>query len=169
MWVQASYIHNRHQTLRITWYRRATGEGQIRGDICPPENFKILRSNFEICRNFRGINMEFYSIIIFKKSHLNFSLSYWLIIFLQDLSWDTPSDRQLRKWLAFNHNYAGTVKTWEIVWNVGISETFCSFTTFFWDRHQFGLMELLTLGFFWTVQTAETFKVIREILTCWLL
>jgi len=25
------------------------------------------------------------------------------------------SDRKFRKWLVFNHKYAGSVKTWEIV------------------------------------------------------
>jgi len=48
--------------------------------------------------------MKFYILIIFKKSYLNFSLSYWLVISLQDLSW-----------LAFTYTYAGIVKTWEIV------------------------------------------------------
>jgi len=42
-------------------------------------------------------------------------LSYWQIIIFQDLSWDRLSDRKFRKWLVFNHIYAGSVKTWEIV------------------------------------------------------
>ena len=48
-------------------------------------------------------------------SYLNFSLPYWLIISLLDLSWDRPSDRKFHEWLVFNHKYAGTIKTWEIV------------------------------------------------------
>jgi len=58
--------------------------------------------------------MKFYILIIFKKSYWNFSLSYWQIISLQDLSWDRSSDRKFRKWLVFNHKYAGSVKTWDI-------------------------------------------------------
>jgi len=34
---------------------------------------------------------------------------------LQDLSWDRVSERKFRKWLVFNHKYAGIAKTWEIV------------------------------------------------------
>jgi len=33
-------------------------------------------------------------------------LSSWLIISLQDMSWDRPSDRKFSKWLVFNHKYA---------------------------------------------------------------
>jgi len=58
--------------------------------------------------------MKFYILIIFKMSYMKFSLSYWLIISLQDLSCDWPSDRKFRKWLVFNHKHAGIVKTWEI-------------------------------------------------------
>jgi len=36
-----------------------------------------------------------------EKSYLNFSLYYWLIISLQNLSWDSPSDQKFRKWLVF--------------------------------------------------------------------
>ena len=56
-------------------------------------------------------------LIIFKKSCLNFSLSYWLIISLQDLSWDRSLEQKFRKWFVFNqfnHKYTGIVKTWEI-------------------------------------------------------
>jgi len=45
-----------------------------------------------------------------EKYYLNFSLSYWLIITLQDLFWVRPSDRKFRKWLVFNHKSAGIVK-----------------------------------------------------------
>jgi len=54
--------------------------------LFPPENLYILHGNFNICRNFQRIKMKFYILIIFKKSYLNFSLSYWLIISIQDLS-----------------------------------------------------------------------------------
>ena len=47
------------------------------GGICPTEIFNTLHSNFDICRNFQRIKMKFYNLIIFKKSHWNFSLSYW--------------------------------------------------------------------------------------------
>jgi len=59
--------------------------------------------------------MKFYILIIFKIPYSNFSLSSWLLLSSQDLSWDRPSDRKFRKWLVFNHKYAGSVKIWEIV------------------------------------------------------
>ena len=80
------------------------------GDICPTlEYFKTLLSNFEICRNVQRIKMKVYSLIIFKKSYWNFSLSCSLIISLHDLSWDRLFDQKFRKSLAFQHKYAGTV------------------------------------------------------------
>jgi len=57
----------------ILWTRRATREGAF----APPEIFKAMNSNFDICRNFRGIKIKFYILIIFMKSYWNFSLSYW--------------------------------------------------------------------------------------------
>jgi len=53
--------------------------------------------------------MKFYILIIFKKSYWNFSLSFSVIIFLQNLSWDRLSDRKFLNWLVFNHKYAGSV------------------------------------------------------------
>jgi len=44
------------------------------------EIFKTLHSNFDICRNCHIIKLKFCILINFKKSYLNFSLSYWLII-----------------------------------------------------------------------------------------
>jgi len=61
--------------IGILCRRRAT-RGGIWG-ICPPEIFKTLHSNFDICRNFQRIKMKFYILIIFKKSCWSFSLSYW--------------------------------------------------------------------------------------------
>jgi len=58
--------------------------------------------------------MKLYILIIFKKSYWNFSLSFWWIMSLQDLSWDRLSDQNFRKWLVFNHKHAGNVETWEI-------------------------------------------------------
>jgi len=78
--------------------RRVTREGIF---CLPPENFKILHCNLDICRNFQTIKTEFYILIIFKKSYWNFSLYYWLIISLQDLSRDKPSDRKFHKLLVF--------------------------------------------------------------------
>jgi len=49
------------------------------GGISPPEIFKTLHSNFDICRNFQIIKLKYCILIIFKKSYSNFSLSYWLI------------------------------------------------------------------------------------------
>jgi len=63
-------------------YFLATG-----GGIFPPEIFKTLHSNFDICRNFQRKMMKFYILIIFKKSYWNLSLSCSLIIIsFQDLS-----------------------------------------------------------------------------------
>jgi len=53
--------------------------------------------------------MKFYILIIFKKSYWNlFVLLIKYYIFLQDLSWDRLCDRKFRKWLVFNHKYAGS-------------------------------------------------------------
>jgi len=71
------------------------------GGIWPPAIFKTLRISFDICSNFQRIKNKVYILIIFKKSYWNFSLSCLLIISLQDLSWDTWSDRNIRKWLVF--------------------------------------------------------------------
>jgi len=85
------------------------GEGGIWG-ICPPGIFKTLHSDFDICRNFQRLKMKFCILTILKKPYCNFSLSCSLIIIsLQDLSWDRLSDRKFRKWLVFNHKYAGSV------------------------------------------------------------
>ena len=48
--------------------------------ICPPENFKMLHSNFDICRNFQRIKMKFY--ILFPKIFRNAVCVYALILFL---------------------------------------------------------------------------------------
>jgi len=68
--------------------RRTTrGGGGIWGICAPPEIFKTLHSNFDICKNFQKIKMKFDILIIFKKFYWNFSLSCSLIIIsLQDLS-----------------------------------------------------------------------------------
>jgi len=56
--------------------------------------------------------MKFYSLIIFlEEVLLEISLSYWLIISLQDLSYGMPSDRTFRKKLVCNHKYARTINT----------------------------------------------------------
>jgi len=66
--------------------RRATRGGAL-GHLPLHEIFKTLHSNFDICRNFQRTKMNFYILIIFKKSYWNFCLSCSLIIIsLQDLS-----------------------------------------------------------------------------------
>jgi len=63
------------------------GGGGAFGAFAPPEIFKTLHSNFDICRNFQIIKLKYSILIIFmKKTYKNFSLSYWLIISLQDIS-----------------------------------------------------------------------------------
>ena len=47
-----------------------------------------------------------------------------IIIYLQDLCWDRLADRKFRKWLAFNHIYAGSV-------NLGDSLNCSYFKAFF--------------------------------------
>jgi len=59
---------------------------QGRGHLPPPEIFKTLHSNFDICRNFQRIKMKFYILIIFMKSYWSFSLACSLIISLPNLS-----------------------------------------------------------------------------------
>jgi len=88
--------------------------------------------------------MKYFMLIIFKKYCLNFSLSYWLIISLQDFSWDRSSDRKFLKWLVFNHKYTGIVKTWEIFKNAGIL-SFSSCAIISWVRPQYDLMKLRVL------------------------
>ena len=83
------------------------------GHLPPPEIFKTLHSNFDICRNFQRIKMKFYILIIFKKSYWSFSLACSLIISLPNLSWDrlsqwfpncgtrtTSGARRLSRWYA---------------------------------------------------------------------
>ena len=119
--------------------RRAT-----RGGIFPPEIFKALHSNFDICRNFQRIKMKFYILIIVKKFYWNFSLSCSLIIFLQDLACDRLSDRKFRKWLVFNDKYAGSVNFRD---SLNCSEFFIYLFVyyFFLDRPQFALMKLYNI------------------------
>ena len=53
------------------------------GGHLPPEIFKALHSNFDICRNFQRIKMKFFILMFFKKSYWNFSLpcpvNYYLL------------------------------------------------------------------------------------------
>ena len=69
----------------------------------------------------------------------------------------------------FNYKYAGIVKTCKM-W-VFLRHFFILLFVyhFFWDRPQFGLVKLFTLGYCWTVPTAETSNVIIEIWTSWFL
>jgi len=49
--------------------------------------------------------LKFCILIIFKKGLTG--IFFVLLISLQDISWDRLSDRKFRKWLVFNHKYAG--------------------------------------------------------------
>jgi len=75
--------------------------------------------------------------------------------------------------LIFNQKYTGIVKTWEIVQNIGISKAFfiLLFVYHFLSETGFNLASgnFMTLGHCWTVRTAKTFKVLRDILTFLLL
>jgi len=63
-----------HDICNSTVHVRNQGEHL---EHMPPEIFKTLHSNFDICRNLQRIKMKFYILIIFKKSYWNFSLSHW--------------------------------------------------------------------------------------------
>jgi len=84
-------INHRQPSLTIFhWFvskqRLCKSQARNQGAFAPPEIFKTLHGTFDICRNFQRIKMKFYIVIIFKKPYLSFSLFYWLIISLQDLS-----------------------------------------------------------------------------------
>jgi len=53
--------------------------------------------------------MKFYILIIFKKSFGIFLCPTGKLSPYKDLSWDRLSDWKFRKWLVFNHEYAGSV------------------------------------------------------------
>jgi len=119
-WIIIDIFQNNHIRAfetNVHWYMykyleikdMQTGAQPGWGAFDPPEIFKKLHNNFEICRNFQRIKMKIYILIIFKKSYWNFSLSCSLFISLHDLSWDRLFDRKFRKWLAFKHKYAGNI------------------------------------------------------------
>jgi len=78
-------VESLHTLFPIAVGRHATRGGAF-GAFDPPEIFKTLHSNFDICRNFQRLKMKFCILIIFRKPYLNFSLSCSSIISLQDLS-----------------------------------------------------------------------------------
>ena len=119
-------------------------EGMAFGAFANPEIFKTLHSNFDICRNFQRIKMKFYILIIFRKFYWNFSLSRLLIIFLQDLACDRLSDRKVRKWLVFNHKYAGSVNLGDSL-NCSAFFIYLFVCYFVLDRLQFALMKLYNI------------------------
>jgi len=48
--------------LKIIFFRKnACGQARTQGGggTWPPKNFKTLRSNFDICRNFQSLKMKF--------------------------------------------------------------------------------------------------------------
>jgi len=160
-----SYRRPRESTYHPSFQVR--NQGGAFGTFASPETFKTLRSNFDICRNFQRMTMKFYILIIFKKYYWNFSLSCPLIISLKDLSWDRLSDQKFRKWLVFNHKYAGIVNV-EIVKCLYFQGIFYPFVRVLFCLKQASIFphwNFITLGYCWTVQIAETFKLIKEILT----
>ena len=60
----------------FTYHQARNQGGRYLGHL-PPEIFKTFHGNFDICSNFQIIKMKFYILVIFKKFHWNFSLSYW--------------------------------------------------------------------------------------------
>ena len=79
--------------------------------LCPPENFKTLHCNFDTFRNLQRIMMKFCILIIFKKSLIWIFFVLLVSNLVNKIYWDRPFDRKFRKWLVFNHKYAGIVKT----------------------------------------------------------
>jgi len=84
-----------HEIIKVLHYGIKQSRRAIRGGIWafPPKNFKTLHSNFDICRNFKENRLNFWCSNHLEKAYLKFSLSDWLIISLQNLSWVKPSDR----------------------------------------------------------------------------
>jgi len=64
----------RNNSVQQPFYMDKTAQARHRGGafeaFAPPENFKTLHSNFDICRNFQRIKIKFYILIIFKKSFI---------------------------------------------------------------------------------------------------
>ena len=73
---KTTYVSHLNNREAETTYQ-ARNRGGAFGAFAPPEIFKILHGNFDICRNFQRIKKKFYILSIFKKSYCNFSLSYW--------------------------------------------------------------------------------------------
>jgi len=76
--------------------------------------------------------------------------------------------RKFRKWLVFNHKYAGSVNTCERVKNIRNLKAFlsiCLCTILSYTGLNLPSWNFSTLRYCWTVQIAQTFKLIIEILT----
>ena len=161
--MQPTYVHM-CLSWQFVWVQvRNQGGGHL-GHI-PPETFKTLHSNFDICRNFQRMKMKFYILIIFKKSYWKFPLSYWWIISLQDLSWDSLCDRKFRKWLVFNHKHAGSVKTWQIIQNVRFLKEFFIYLFVYYplfDRPQFALMKLYNITVLLNRENCWNFQIAKR-------
>ena len=50
--------------------KQARNQGGAFRGIFPPLNFKTLHSNFDICRNFKRVKMNFYIVNVFQKSFI---------------------------------------------------------------------------------------------------
>jgi len=84
---QLHHVVLKHRDPWIQGWTQARNQGRGIWGICPPEIFKTLHNNFDICKNFQIKSLNFAFLIIFlKKFYLKFSLSYWLIISLHDVS-----------------------------------------------------------------------------------
>ena len=105
-----------HPNTILMEARRATRGGAL-GAFAHPWNFQNIASQFWHLQKLSNNTVEiFYSNHFFKKSLIIIFLwSYWLIISLQDISWNRPSDRKFRKWLLFNHKYAGIGKSFKML------------------------------------------------------
>ena len=84
LWISvkiSGIINLKHKLIIKTWSppawdkfcfpsaeRQARNQGGPFGAFPPPEIFKTLHSNFDICRNFQIIKLKFCILIIFKKS-----------------------------------------------------------------------------------------------------
>jgi len=57
---------------KILWFVFDSIQARNQEGHFPPEIFKTLHNNFDICKNFQKTKMKFYILIIFKKSYWNF-------------------------------------------------------------------------------------------------
>ena len=127
----------------------ATVGGHLR-HLSPP---KIPKQQFWHLQKYSKIKDEIWCSNHLEKSYLNFFalvVNYLLKTFiLSQAFWS-----KISKWLVFNHEYAGFVKTWEMFWHIGISKVF--FILLFVYHSEFSEMQCVcTLWFMFCLSSVE--------------